>query len=194
MTLDRWRASRSAWASPTARSGTSSRASPPTPAELQALPRRRAVQRRGPPPHRRARRSPIPAALPQARRREVEHAGRLRQDPDRHRRASDSELAERIVTTSPDVTVSTNLGAWVNRRGLFGHTEAEDVFRELKVVSAAALAQDAARASTSSSASPRTTCSSMLAALGLSAPAVRRAAAADRHALRSLHRRAASMR
>ena len=25
----------------------------------------------------------------------------------------------RIVTTSPDVTVSTNLGAWVNRRGLF---------------------------------------------------------------------------
>ena len=34
------------------------------------------------------------------------------------------------------MTVSTNLGAWVNRRGLFGHTEAEDVFRELKVVSA----------------------------------------------------------
>ena len=32
--------------------------------------------------------------------------------------------------------MSTNLGAWVNRRGLFGHTEAEDVFRELKVVSA----------------------------------------------------------
>ena len=31
----------------------------------------------------------------------------------------DSELAARIVTASPDVTVSTNLGAWVNRRGLF---------------------------------------------------------------------------
>ena len=31
----------------------------------------------------------------------------------------DSELAKRIVTTSPDVTVSTNLGPWVNRRGLF---------------------------------------------------------------------------
>ena len=28
------------------------------------------------------------------------------------------ELADRIVTTSPDVTVSTNLGPWVNRRGL----------------------------------------------------------------------------
>src|SRR5207244_1996877 len=27
--------------------------------------------------------------------------------------------AERVVTTSPDVTVSTNLGAWVNRRGLY---------------------------------------------------------------------------
>jgi pyruvate dehydrogenase E1 component len=50
--------------------------------------------------------------------------------------AEDSELARRLVTTSPDVTVSTNLGAWVNRRGLWAHTEAEDVFRELKVVSA----------------------------------------------------------
>jgi pyruvate dehydrogenase E1 component len=50
--------------------------------------------------------------------------------------AEDSELARRIVTTSPDVTVSTNLGPWVNRRGLWAHTEAEDVFRELKVVSA----------------------------------------------------------
>ena len=28
-----------------------------------------------------------------------------------------SEIAESIVTTSPDVTVSTNLGPWVNRRG-----------------------------------------------------------------------------
>jgi len=28
-------------------------------------------------------------------------------------------LADRIVTTSPDVTVSTNLGGWVSRRGIF---------------------------------------------------------------------------
>ena len=28
----------------------------------------------------------------------------------------ESKLAQRIVTTSPDVTVSTNLGAWVNRQ------------------------------------------------------------------------------
>ncbi|MBL8673733.1 MAG: transketolase, partial [Rhodospirillales bacterium] len=50
--------------------------------------------------------------------------------------AAGGTLAERIVTTSPDVTVSTNLGGWVNRKGLFAHTPAEDVFRELKVVSA----------------------------------------------------------
>jgi pyruvate dehydrogenase E1 component len=38
-------------------------------------------------------------------------------------------LADRIVTTSPDVTVSTNLGGWVNRRGLFSMQSHEDVFR-----------------------------------------------------------------
>jgi pyruvate dehydrogenase E1 component len=32
-------------------------------------------------------------------------------------------LADRIVTTSPDVTVSTNLGAFVNQRGLFKRRE-----------------------------------------------------------------------
>ena len=46
------------------------------------------------------------------------------------------DLADRIVTTSPDVTVSTNLGAWVNRRGLFSRRERPDVFREEKVASA----------------------------------------------------------
>ena len=50
--------------------------------------------------------------------------------------AGDSELAARIVTTSPDVTVSTNLGGWVNRRGIFDRTERQDVFREENVVSA----------------------------------------------------------
>ena len=47
----------------------------------------------------------------------------------------ESELAARIVTTSPDVTVSTNLGPWVNHRGIFGRSESKDVFRELQVVS-----------------------------------------------------------
>ncbi len=46
------------------------------------------------------------------------------------------ELAERIVTTSPDVTVSTNLGAWVNQRGLFDRRERADVFRDQQVASA----------------------------------------------------------
>jgi pyruvate dehydrogenase E1 component len=45
----------------------------------------------------------------------------------------DSELASRIVTASPDVTVSTNLGAWVNRRGLFARAEKADLFRSEKI-------------------------------------------------------------
>ncbi len=46
-----------------------------------------------------------------------------------------SPLAERIVTTSPDVTVSTNLGGWVNQRGIFDRADRDDVFRSEKVVS-----------------------------------------------------------
>jgi pyruvate dehydrogenase E1 component len=49
---------------------------------------------------------------------------------------SDTPLAERIVTTSPDVTVSTNLGGWVNRRSLFAREEMADIFRAEKVASA----------------------------------------------------------
>ncbi len=45
-------------------------------------------------------------------------------------------LSERIVTTSPDVTVSTNLGAWVNQRGLFRRQELQDVFHLAKIPSA----------------------------------------------------------
>jgi pyruvate dehydrogenase E1 component len=45
----------------------------------------------------------------------------------------DSELAARIVTASPDVTVSTNLGGWVNRRGLFARAEKADLFRSEKI-------------------------------------------------------------
>ncbi|WP_292454184.1 1-deoxy-D-xylulose-5-phosphate synthase N-terminal domain-containing protein [Mesorhizobium sp.] len=49
---------------------------------------------------------------------------------------SDSDLATRIVTTSPDVTVSTNLGPWVNRRQLFARQELADVFRDQRIPSA----------------------------------------------------------
>jgi len=47
----------------------------------------------------------------------------------------DSALASRIVTASPDVTVSTNLGAWVNRRGLFARAEKADLFKSEKIPS-----------------------------------------------------------
>ena len=46
-----------------------------------------------------------------------------------------SPLAERIVTTAPDVTVSTNLGAWVNRRGLFAKSEMADLFKKERIPS-----------------------------------------------------------
>ena len=44
-------------------------------------------------------------------------------------------LAQRIVTTSPDVTVSTNLSGWVNRRGVFNAIERADTFQDEKVPS-----------------------------------------------------------
>ena len=46
------------------------------------------------------------------------------------------ELADKIVTTSPDVTVSTNLGAWVNQRGLFRRNDVPDIFAQQKIASA----------------------------------------------------------
>ena len=46
-----------------------------------------------------------------------------------------SALAARIVTTSPDVTVSTNLGGWVNRRKLFARDTVADLFRKEKIPS-----------------------------------------------------------
>ncbi|MBF95760.1 MAG: transketolase [Pelagibacterales bacterium] len=43
---------------------------------------------------------------------------------------------KRIVTTSPDVTVSTNLGGWVNQRDVFSRNSKSDIFREKNVSSA----------------------------------------------------------
>ncbi len=45
-------------------------------------------------------------------------------------------LAERIVTTSPDVAQSTNLGGWINQRGLFSREERADEFKARNVPSA----------------------------------------------------------
>jgi pyruvate dehydrogenase E1 component len=51
-------------------------------------------------------------------------------------RQPEGSFVDRIVTTSPDVTVSTNLGAWVNRRGVFDRRPRADVFREEAIASA----------------------------------------------------------
>ncbi len=49
----------------------------------------------------------------------------------------DSPMAERIVTTSPDVTGTTSLGPWVNRRKLFARSEQSDAFIEHRIPSTA---------------------------------------------------------
>ncbi|MCX5497845.1 transketolase [Kaistia dalseonensis] len=46
-----------------------------------------------------------------------------------------SDFASRIVTTAPDVTVSTNLGPWVNRRGLFARETMADLFKAERIPS-----------------------------------------------------------
>ncbi|MDC0657740.1 transketolase [Leisingera sp. SS27] len=49
----------------------------------------------------------------------------------------DSELAARILTTSPDVTGTTGLGPWVNRRKLFAREVQKDAFIEHRIPSTA---------------------------------------------------------
>ena len=49
---------------------------------------------------------------------------------------STEALADHIVTTAPDVTQTTNLGAFVNQRGLFRRAEMADVFRAANIPSA----------------------------------------------------------
>lgn len=49
---------------------------------------------------------------------------------------SSEELADRIITTAPDVTQTTNLGGFVNQRGLFRRSQVADIFREAKIPSA----------------------------------------------------------
>ena len=96
---------------------------------LEQVPFRRRTERHAAEP------VPVPATLPQGRRTPVastqEAFGRIMGELAR----SDLPLAARIVTTSPDVTVSTSLGGWVGRREVFGRREHEDVFRAEQVVS-----------------------------------------------------------
>ncbi|MEB3214627.1 MAG: hypothetical protein VKL39_24975, partial [Leptolyngbyaceae bacterium] len=36
------------------------------------------------------------------------------------------DIGERIVTTAPDVSISTNLGGWINKTGVYSHVERDD--------------------------------------------------------------------
>ncbi len=47
-----------------------------------------------------------------------------------------NSFTKRIVTTSPDVTVSTSLGGWVNKKNIFSTHRKNDIFGEKKVYSA----------------------------------------------------------
>ncbi len=96
---------------------------------LAEVPFRRRVERHDAPP------VPVPDPLPIGRRTETastqEAFGQIMGELAR----SDLPLAARIVTTSPDVTVSTSLGGWAGKRGVFGRREHEDVFRAEQVLS-----------------------------------------------------------
>lgn len=75
----------------------------------------------------------LPALLPAhvAKASTQEGFGRILADIARDKK----DLAARIVTTSPDVTISTNLGGWVNRTGVFDRRERADAFRQEQVPS-----------------------------------------------------------
>jgi len=57
---------------------------------------------------------------------------------------SGEPIGDRIVTTAPDVTQTTNLGGFVNQRGLFRRRELTDVFSAARIPSAQKWSQHAA--------------------------------------------------
>ncbi|KAJ3060289.1 hypothetical protein HK102_009584, partial [Quaeritorhiza haematococci] len=92
---------------------------------------------------------PVPLALPYRKAPIMstqEAFGRIMTELGRAKHSSDSNkpeqqqaeqlalLSDRIVTTSPDVTTSTNMGGFVNNRGVFGMERRADVMRIEKVV------------------------------------------------------------
>jgi pyruvate dehydrogenase E1 component len=77
---------------------------------------------------------PVPDTLPVPAQKEISTQagfGHLLNDIAR----GEDAFAARVVTTSPDVTVSTNLGPWVNRRGLFARDELADTFKSERIPS-----------------------------------------------------------
>jgi pyruvate dehydrogenase E1 component len=84
--------------------------------------------------------------------------------------AADGAFAGHTVTTSPDVTVSTNLGLWVNRRNIFDRAERADTFREEQVVSAQRWAMSSPQGQHIELGIAESNLFLLLAALGLSGP------------------------
>jgi len=78
---------------------------------------------------------PVPERLPLRAEEETSTQTAFSRILDEIARDNTSPLAQRIVTTAPDVTVSTGLGPWVNRRGLFARDGFADTFRDEKVPS-----------------------------------------------------------
>jgi pyruvate dehydrogenase E1 component len=102
-------------------------------ADLKAFVGRSALARKAPEP--RAPAVPVPArlAVPEGDEQSTQSAfGRILLDLAK----SGEQLGDRIVTTAPDVTQTTNLGGFVNQRGLFRRQELADVFRAAKIPSA----------------------------------------------------------
>ncbi|MBX9731146.1 MAG: transketolase, partial [Sphingomonas sp.] len=102
-------------------------------AQLKAFIDRSALARRLPEPRPPA--VPVPARLPVPDGAELSTQaafGRILLDLAK----SGEPLGDRIVTTAPDVTQTTNLGGFVNQRGLFRRQALADVFRAANIPSA----------------------------------------------------------
>ena len=147
---------------------------------LAAVPFNQPAERRH-----RAPRVPVPEALAPAvagRQSTQEGFGRLLADIARRHPA----LADRIVTTSPDVTVSTNLGGWVNRRGVFAPSRQPDAFRQERTLSAQDWTMGACRAAYGAR-DCREQPVHPAGRAGVDRAAVRGAAAPGRHPVRPVH-------
>ena len=107
-----------------AMNGTRSKACDTPADELQAIPRPGAVRRGAARRRCGRRRIAVPETLAVTHAAGDVDAARLRPRCSTNSAQRQRDFAARIVTTSPDVTVSTNLGAWVNRRGLFARATA----------------------------------------------------------------------
>ena len=131
MTVEQMAALRAAMACATATNGTVRRARR-FQRSARRLPRQGAVQQRGNAAPPGSRILPPPLAVPAQPVLSTQQGfGLILNEMAR----SDDELAARIVSMSPDVTVSTNLGPWVNRRGLFARASMADTFREERIAS-----------------------------------------------------------